>query len=244
MRTPPSAGCGRRPSELSVKMQKPIGSGRGKSAVPNRFFGVVAESWWKIAPSSVTAGGRDTSCPRCGIRFPGPLGHGNRAAAWLCPRFFRHRRRFGHSPPGGRRGRLVVSVCHATGVGCICDGGGQSRPPLRRGCVFSQVCACRPLIRHGRWPGHLLPTLRHPVPRPVGPWQPGRCLALPSLYPPHPKGTGSTSRSYLAVCRWRRRRFGHSPPRGKAGWFTGCAARRLGGGSRRWWGGLPLLRSP
>ena len=30
----------------------------------------------------------------------------------------------------------------------------------------------------------LLPTLRHPVPRPVGPWQPGRCLAVPSLYPP------------------------------------------------------------
>ena len=27
----------------------------------------------------------------------------------------------------------------------------------------------------------LLPTLRHPVPRPVGPWQPGRCLAVPSL---------------------------------------------------------------
>ena len=57
-----------------------------------------------IAPSSVTAFGRDTSCPRCGIRFPGPLGHGNRAAALLCPRFFRHRRRFGHSPPGGRLG--------------------------------------------------------------------------------------------------------------------------------------------
>ena len=66
--------------------------------------------------------GRATSCPRCGIRFPGPLGHGNRAAAWLCPRFIRRtpralapqaarvlavcrwrRRRFGHSPPGGRR---------------------------------------------------------------------------------------------------------------------------------------------
>ena len=74
-------------------------------------------------PSSVTAFGRDTSCPRCGIRFPGPLGHGNRAVAWLCPRFIRRtpralapqsarvlavcrwrRRRFGHSPPGGRRG--------------------------------------------------------------------------------------------------------------------------------------------
>ena len=33
-------------------------------------------------------------------------------------------------------------------------------------------------------PARLLPTLRHPVPRPVGPWQPGRCLAVPSLHPP------------------------------------------------------------
>ena len=48
--------------------------------------------------------GRATSCPRCGIRFPGPLGHGNRAAAWLCPRFIRRRRRFGHRPPRGRLG--------------------------------------------------------------------------------------------------------------------------------------------
>ena len=65
--------------------------------------GRFSTGWQGVAPSSVTALGRDTSCPRCGIRFPGPLGHGNRAAAWLCPRFIRHRRRFGHSPPRGRR---------------------------------------------------------------------------------------------------------------------------------------------
>ena len=59
----------------------------------------------------------------------------------------------------------------------------------------------RPLIRHGLRPCHLLPTLRHPVPRPVGPWQPGRCLAVPSLHPPPaalraqpPKGKAGTNR--------------------------------------------------
>ena len=69
--------------------------------------GRFAEKFPVIAPSSVTACGRATSCPRCGIRFPGPVGHGNRAAAWLCPRFIRRRRRFGHSPPRGRRGDKI-----------------------------------------------------------------------------------------------------------------------------------------
>ena len=75
-----------------------------------------------VAPSSVTAGGRATSCPRCGIRFPGPLGHGNRAAALLCPRFIRRRRRFGHSPPRGRRGGLLFPGSIQPGVTGIVAG--------------------------------------------------------------------------------------------------------------------------
>ena len=51
-----------------------------------------------VAPSS--GGCAATSCPRCGIRFPGPLGHGNRAAAWLCPCFIRRGGASGTAPQG------------------------------------------------------------------------------------------------------------------------------------------------
>ena len=55
--------------------------------------------------------------------FFASVGREKRAAALPQPRFIRHRRRFGCRPPGGRR------VLRGTG------GGGQSRPPLRRGIV-------------------------------------------------------------------------------------------------------------
>ena len=99
-------------------------------------------------------------------------------------------------PPGGRR---------AAG----------GRRPLRMLC--RKVLHHRPLIRHGLWPCHLLPTLRHPVPRPLGPWQPGRCLAAPSLHPPYPKGTGSTSRSCPRGVSLASAALRAQPPRGKAG---------------------------
>ena len=70
-----------------------------------------------IAPSSVTAfSGRATSCPRCGIRFPGPLGHGNRAAAWLCPRFIRRTPR-ALAPQAARTSQCVAGAGGASAVG-------------------------------------------------------------------------------------------------------------------------------
>ena len=84
---------------------------------------------------------------------------------------------------------VVVAGCRLSGLGDRCRRRRRAEVVApydnyrhRRPLVHS--FGHRPLIRHGLRPCHLLPTLRHPVPRPVGPWQPGRCLALPSLYPP------------------------------------------------------------
>ena len=71
--------------------------------------------------------GRATSCPRCGIRFPGPLGHGNRAAAWLCPRFIRRGGASGTAPLGGRRGGiLLLLTIQPTCVGIVSRAEGDS----------------------------------------------------------------------------------------------------------------------
>ena len=108
--------------------------------------GRFAEKFPVIAPSSVTACGRATSCPRCGIRFPGPLGHGNRAAAWLCPRFIRRRRRFGHSPP---RGGGESAYC------CRVTSGAEPRPYgglLCPGAVYPGLAVKTPCWRHTQVP--------------------------------------------------------------------------------------------
>ena len=144
MRTPPSAGCGRRRSELSVKMQKPIGSGRGKSAVPNRFFGVVfAVSRPRVAPSSITAGGRDGFFP------DGKAGAGR----WSMPGW---RAAGGVGPYGWCGG--VLSTNRGLGVSAA-GWGGQGRPPLRR---VSRPIAMQPFARvaDAGVAGHIGPALR------------------------------------------------------------------------------------
>ena len=98
-----------------------------------------------------------------------PYGHNRRPFATRAP-FIKSD--IGYGAPGSSR-PTGETVCYAGGGAGRAEASGPTE------------VANRPLIRHGLFrPCHLLPTLRHPVPRPVGPWQPGRCLAVPSLYPP------------------------------------------------------------
>ena len=83
-----------------------------------------------IAPSSVSFA--DTSCPRCGIRFPGPLGHKNQAAALLCPRFFRHTPR-ALAPQAARTSRCVAGAGGASGTAPQGEGGRTYKKRSRPG---------------------------------------------------------------------------------------------------------------
>ncbi len=166
-----------------------------------------------VAPSSVTAEGRDTSCPRCGIRFPGPLGHGNRAAAWLCPRFIRRRRRFGHSPPWGKAGRLVVSVCHSTGGGTHCYRVAGRRAPVTAREARAAGGASAPGVGGGPYEGLRI------APSSVTAFS-GRATSCPrcGIRFPGPLGHGNRAAAWLCprfIRRWRR--FGHSPPEREGG---------------------------
>ena len=127
--------------DLGAARRAPVTAREVRAAAGTSALGVVVApyggvrvfgEWVGIAPSSVTAWGRDTSCPRCGIRFPGPLGHKNQAAALLCPRFFRHTPR-ALAPQAARTSRCVAGAGGASGTAPQGEGGRTYKKRSRPG---------------------------------------------------------------------------------------------------------------